>query len=497
MAGFSRPGGGQNSVTCNSDTFNHRPSQMTLNNGCGKCFVTGGYMLGYFTVSIMTNIYTTFLFNKRQYHFPFPLLAGSAFDVIQTALASIGLVFVMKDIRAPIRVYENITKKKYFTTIVPCAIASTLDIALSNCSLKHISLSMYTMVKSSAPIFVMLSSFIFGLEKPNLQLILIITIIALGTILTVRDEFKFNLYGILLCFAAALSSGIRWSLTQIIIEYNISHEAMRGEENQRQRDMTTGPIHTIFFLSPIIAIVLGMLSLVFDGFNSIIHSEHFSNSLSIGITLSLFMIGGIITFVLILAEYKVVEDTSVLTFSISGIIKELLIIGLSVAIFKDNITFMNYLGATLSIFGILIYHYHRTRSIKADILVNDLDLQRIKKIETVMATDPNVFITSYPNDHYHHHHYLIDSKSPGDTIGNENGIITINNSSKGKGGHFRNRSTGFTTKSELLIKSWLNIKNSNGNNNESDIMINGNNNSNNNKRRSGSLDRSNLNHQND
>jgi solute carrier family 35, member C2 len=452
---------------------------MTLNannnHSNSKCFVTGGYMLGYFTTSIMTNIYTTFLFNKKQYHFPFPLLAGSAFDVIQAILASIGLVLIMKDLRAPIKIYKSITRKKYLTTIVPCAIASTLDIALSNSSLKHISLSMYTMVKSSAPIFVMLSSFIFGLEKPNLQLILIITIIAFGTVLTVRDEFKFNLYGVLLCFAAALSSGIRWSLTQIIIEYNLSHGL---QEDPQQRDMTTGPVHTIFFLSPIIAIVLGILSLIFDGFNSIIQSDHFNNSISLGITATLFMIGGIITFILILAEYKVVEDTSVLTFSISGIIKELVIIGLSVAIFKDNLTLINYVGAGLSIFGILLYHYHRTRSIKSDISVNDLDLQRMK-MEAVITTDSNVFITSYPKED--HRHQIRGGYIPFFKWGRENKFTTIGNddndnngNGKGGGGHFRNRSTSFTGNNEIP-KSYYKD----------------------NKRRSGSLDRSNLNHQND
>jgi len=61
--------------------------------------------------------------------------------------------------------------KDYITKVVPCGLATGLDIGLSNNSLKYITLSFYTMVKSSAPIFVLLFAFMFKLEKPTIKLV--------------------------------------------------------------------------------------------------------------------------------------------------------------------------------------------------------------------------------------------------------------------------------------------------------------------------------------
>lgn len=46
------------------------------------------------------------------------------------------------------------TWRIYFTTLVPCAVATCLDIGLSNLSLSFLPLSSYTLFKSSTPIFV-------------------------------------------------------------------------------------------------------------------------------------------------------------------------------------------------------------------------------------------------------------------------------------------------------------------------------------------------------
>jgi drug/metabolite transporter (DMT)-like permease len=61
--------------------------------------------------------------------------------------------------------------KDYLLKVVPCGLATGLDIGLSNNSLKYITLSLYTMVKSSAPIFVLLFAFLFRLEKPTFKLV--------------------------------------------------------------------------------------------------------------------------------------------------------------------------------------------------------------------------------------------------------------------------------------------------------------------------------------
>lgn len=100
--------------------------------------------------------------------------------------------------------------------VCPCALATSLDIGLSNLSLKTITLSFYSkcisswspialssmpnrhsiaMCKSSTLAFVLIFAFLFKLEKPRLKLIAIIVIITAGVLLMVSDETDFVVAG--------------------------------------------------------------------------------------------------------------------------------------------------------------------------------------------------------------------------------------------------------------------------------------------------------------
>ncbi|KAF9580716.1 Triose-phosphate Transporter [Lunasporangiospora selenospora] len=81
------------------------------------------------------------------------------------------------------------------TKIMPCAIASGLDIGLSNNSLKTITLAFYTMCKSSSLAFVLLFAFIFRLEKPSWKYVGIIGVICMGLFMMVMSEVDFVLIG--------------------------------------------------------------------------------------------------------------------------------------------------------------------------------------------------------------------------------------------------------------------------------------------------------------
>lgn len=103
--------------------------------------------------------------------------------------------------------------------MVPSAILTSLDIGLSNLSLVHITLSFYTMVKSSAPLFLILFAFAYGIEKPSVRLFSIVTLIAFGVSLTVNGETHFDFHGFMLVFAASIVSGLRWVLTQKLLQH--------------------------------------------------------------------------------------------------------------------------------------------------------------------------------------------------------------------------------------------------------------------------------------
>lgn len=106
------------------------------------------------------------------------------------------------------------------------------------------------MVKSSTPVWVLMFSFVFGFEKPRLNLIAVISLIVLGVSLTVDGEPHYNTHGFVLVLVAAIASGLRWNLTQFLMKKN-------DKEQQ-------SPLATMYHLSPIMFITMLSLSLYIE-----------------------------------------------------------------------------------------------------------------------------------------------------------------------------------------------------------------------------------------
>ncbi|RIA92617.1 triose-phosphate transporter family-domain-containing protein [Glomus cerebriforme] len=208
------------------------------------------------------------------------------------------------------------------------------------------------MVKSSTPIWVLIFAFMFGLEQPRLILIFIITVISLGVILTVAGETKFNLTGFLLVLGAAIVSGLRWSLTQMLL--------------QKEEGMNN-PVATLYYVSPIMFILMTILSLIFENpfhvFNTSKHFEDLGTGLE---TFLLMLLGGFLAFCMTIAEFALIKNTSTVTLSVAGISKEVVVISLSVLIYHDVLTPINLLGLVISISGIAGYNYYKIRKSSDD-----------------------------------------------------------------------------------------------------------------------------------
>ncbi|KRH93813.1 hypothetical protein M153_5490004962 [Pseudoloma neurophilia] len=99
--------------------------------------------------------------------------------------------------------------------ILPCTIMDMLDIILSTICLQNVSLALYTMIKSSSPIFILLSSFLINNEPVSFKSFFIIVIIGIGTfLLTYKKCSTYDMYSILTLISTAVS-GIRWSDIQV------------------------------------------------------------------------------------------------------------------------------------------------------------------------------------------------------------------------------------------------------------------------------------------
>ncbi|EPZ32710.1 TPT-domain-containing protein [Rozella allomycis CSF55] len=296
----------------------------------------------WFILSALLSVYNKYIFGKKYFNFQFPLFMTSV-NMLWHFLFS----YFALDVLHLISEVNTSTQswKSYLFYIIPCSVSAGLDIGLSNTSLKFISLTFYTMVKSSSPIFVLGFSFLFKLERVSIKLIIIIFVISIGVLLTVLAESEFDSLGFVLVIISTCLGGLRWCLTQILVQ-PVSRHSMH-------------PLIAMRSLSPSMFITLLVVSLISEGPSTIFGSEYFTSFENFLLTLGIGLVQGIISFIMVLSEVKLLSLTSSVTLTIGGILKEMMMILISTLIFQDKLGPLNIVGFCITIMGILCFNIFR------------------------------------------------------------------------------------------------------------------------------------------
>jgi solute carrier family 35 protein C2 len=273
-------------------------------------------MAGWFLFSAVLSAYNKFVFGDGHLHFPCPLLMTSIHFAMQWIFswAACKLFPVSLGTERVVRM----TWWEWLLISVPCGIVTSGDIGLSNLSLVTISISFYTMVKASTPIFVLGWAYLFGIERITWSLIGVILVIAIGEFLTVVGEVDtFQLKGFLLCLGASVLSGARWTLVQMKL--------------QRLDPPLKSTIVTMRLLAPsMFWTMLFMSCLVEQPWNKFGHTMqdndngHYRSEM-VGI-LGLGLLGGTVAVLMILCEFYLILHATAIILMIGGVLKEMITI---------------------------------------------------------------------------------------------------------------------------------------------------------------------------
>jgi len=249
-------------------------------------------------------------------------------------------------------VYELWTRK--FRVLLECGvwfkrlsligISGGLDIGLSNWSQEFVTVSLYTMTKSSAIIFILGFAILLKLEEKHWSLCFIVALISGGLAMFTYKSTQFHLQGFLLVLAASFLSGVRWSMAQLIIQ-----KSKLGLHN---------PIDMVYHVQPWMIAAIIPFAIFFEGQDVMKHNVGFQtheDREALMYTVNAILIGAIMAFLMEVVEFLLVTYTSSLTLSVVGIFKEICTLVLAVIINNDQMSFVNFLGLVLCLIGIICH----------------------------------------------------------------------------------------------------------------------------------------------
>ncbi|XP_070148810.1 solute carrier family 35 member C2-like [Polyergus mexicanus] len=310
----------------------------------------------YFVLSISLTFYNPWLYNTYEFNFPLGVVVCHLIIkfILSALIRCIRRYFTGRRINLP---WQSII----YSIMVP-GIASGVDIGLSNWALSLISISLVTMTKSTTIIFILGFSLLFKLEKKSWSLVGIVVMIAGGLAMFTYKSTQFGVLGFILCLLASFASGIRWTMTQLIM--------------QRSKLGLHDPIDMMYYMQPWMLLPAIFVTVWFEGsriYNGIRVTD-WSDISNILLTTSAVIAGAILAFSMEVMEFLVVTYTSSLTLSISGVFKEICTLVLAFALKGDQITGLNFIGLLMCLGGIML-HVVQKVLINRKKVVDNLELQ--------------------------------------------------------------------------------------------------------------------------
>lgn len=318
-------------------------------------------LMWYFFSTLLT-VYNKTLLGDDMGKFPAPLLMNTVHFAMQ-AILSKGITYFWSHRFEP---SVPMSRKDYFMRVVPTSLATALDINLSNVSLVFISVTFATMCKSASPIFLLIFAFAFRLETPSVKLGGIILIISVGVLLTVAKETEFEFWGFIFVMLAAVMSGFRWSMTQILL--------------QKESYGLKNPLVLMSYVTPVMAVGTGLFSLILDPWEEFRRSSYFDSSWHITRSGLLMLFGGTLAFFMVLTEYVLVSITSAVTVTIAGVVKEAVTILVAVFYFHDEFTWLKGAGLVTIMFGVSLFNWYKYQKFQNRLTNGDDTVESDKNI---------------------------------------------------------------------------------------------------------------------
>jgi solute carrier family 35, member C2 len=309
------------------------------------------YTFTWYSISVTFTIFNKWFMTSWLGGFRYPILGTCVHMAVKLALTRVWYHFA-DDVIHPLS--PSLRNK----VVIPIGVVTALDIMFSNQAFLYVTVSEYTILKSSLVIFTFFWSIWYKLDTFRVQLLCAICIICGGLSLAVysqlqdsmgtKEERDTLLIGVIYCVSAAACGGLRWTLTQVLI---------------REDPQSSDVLVALYRFAPAAAVSILPFALVVDLPHLLQHDPVFnvaSAPLLVMWALGLLIIGGCIAFALIFVEVFLLQLTSSVSMGVLGQMKEILQICVSLAVFSnEHLSLGAVVGVAVSLVG--AYFYRRAR----------------------------------------------------------------------------------------------------------------------------------------
>ncbi|KAF3193546.1 hypothetical protein TWF173_003811 [Orbilia oligospora] len=227
----------------------------------------------------------------------------------------------------------KMTGKVYLRAVVPIGFFFSLSLICSNQAYLYLSVSFIQMLKATTPVAVLLAGWALGKDRPTSKTFGNVSIIVLGVVIASYGEIKFVMVGFI--FQAL---GVAFEATRLAMV----------EKLLNSPEYKMDPLVSLYYFAPVCAAMNFVIFLSLEA-STITLDDIFR------VGPFVLVINALVAFALNVSVVFLIGKTSSLVLTLCGVLKDILLVIISVAWIHDPVKPLQIFGYSIALGGLVYY----------------------------------------------------------------------------------------------------------------------------------------------
>lgn len=286
------------------------------------------YIATWIALSSSVIVFNKWILDTKKFHFPIFLTTWHlAFATFMTQFLARFTTILDSRKKVPM------TGRVYLRAIVPIGIFFSLSLICGNQTYLYLSVAFIQMLKATTPVAVLLATWSLGVAPPNMKTLGNVSFIVIGVVIASLGEIKFVMIGFLFQCGGIIFEAIRLVMVQRLLS---------------SAEFKMDPLVSLYYYAPACAIMNGFICL-FTEFPRMQMEDIYR----VG-TFTL-LCNALVAFLLNVSVVFLIGKTSSLVLTLSGVLKDILLVFASMFLFGDPVTLLQAFGYGIALAGLVYY----------------------------------------------------------------------------------------------------------------------------------------------
>ena len=288
------------------------------------------YITTWIGLSSSVIIFNKYILDPKKGNFQFPIFLTTWHLVFATVMTQLLARFTtILDSRKKV----PMTGRVYLRAIVPIGVFFSLSLICGNQAYLYLSVAFIQMLKATTPVAVLLATWGMGVHPPNMKTLGNVSFIVIGVVIASFGEIQFVMIGFLFQAGGIIFEAIRLCMVERLLS---------------SAEFKMDPLVSLYYYAPACAIMNGFVCLFTE-----VPTLTMDDIYRIGaFTLTA---NATVAFMLNVSVVFLIGKTSSLVLTLSGVLKDILLVFASMLLFKDPVSLLQAFGYSIALGGLIYY----------------------------------------------------------------------------------------------------------------------------------------------